>query len=86
MSAWHLEELKVHLAEILMGGILQESAPRARTRAAMEFSSFRNAIGIEATINVTMSKACRRLTPLSRFVQSQGHLAHNQAWGRILVV
>jgi hypothetical protein len=23
MSAWHLEELKVHLAEILMGGILQ---------------------------------------------------------------
>ncbi len=32
----------------------------------MEFSSFRNAIGIETTINVTMSEACRRLTPLSR--------------------
>jgi hypothetical protein len=36
----------------------------------MEFSSFKNAIGIETTINVTMSETCRRLTPLSR---SQGH-------------
>src|SRR6266852_2580511 len=32
----------------------------------MEFSSFRNAMGMETTINVTMSEACRRLTPLSR--------------------
>jgi hypothetical protein len=32
----------------------------------MEFSSFTNAIGMETTINVTMSEACRRLTLLSR--------------------
>src|SRR5713101_6466074 len=44
----------------------RKSAPRTRTRAAMEFSSFRNAIGTETTINSTMSEACRRLTPLSR--------------------
>src|ERR1700730_3582720 len=35
-------------------------------RAAIEFRSFRHAIGIETTINVTISEACRRLTPLSR--------------------
>src|ERR1700720_223750 len=44
----------------------RKSAPRTRTRAAMEFSSFRNAIGIATTTNVTMSEAWRRLTPLSR--------------------
>src|SRR5258708_37860210 len=32
----------------------------------MEFSSFRNAMGMETTINSTMSEACRRLTTLSR--------------------
>src|SRR6266478_10234270 len=32
----------------------------------MEFSSFRNAIGIWTTTNVTMSEAYRWLTPLSR--------------------
>src|SRR6266849_4497684 len=44
----------------------RKSAPRTRMRAAMEFSSFRNPIGIPRTTNVTMSEACRRLTPLSR--------------------
>src|SRR5258708_26161689 len=44
----------------------RKSAPRTRKRAAMEFRSFRNAIGTETTINSTMSEACRRLTPLSR--------------------
>src|SRR6266849_9931051 len=44
----------------------RKSAPRTRTRAAMEFSSFRKAIGMETTISVTMSEAYRRLTPLSR--------------------
>jgi hypothetical protein len=42
----------------------RKSAPRTRTRTAMAFSSFRNAIGIETTINVAMSEACRRFTPL----------------------
>src|SRR5882672_5289411 len=44
----------------------RKSAPRTRKRAAMEFSSFRNAIGIWTTTKVTMSEAYRRLTPLSR--------------------
>src|SRR5882672_1331366 len=44
----------------------RKSAPRTRTRAAMEFSSLRNAIGIWTTTKVTMSEACHRLTPLSR--------------------
>src|SRR6266849_3763121 len=44
----------------------RKSAPRTRTRVAMEFSSFRKAMGMETTINVTMREACRRLTPLSR--------------------
>jgi hypothetical protein len=44
----------------------RKSAPRTRTRAATEFSSFRNAIGIETTIKITISEECRRSTPLSR--------------------
>ena len=51
----------------------RKSAPRTRMRAAIEFSSFRNAIGTETTINVTMSEACRRLTPLSRSYRASGH-------------
>ena len=37
----------------------------------MEFSSFRNAIGIPRTTNVTMSEAYRRLTPLSRWYKAR---------------
>jgi len=44
----------------------RKSAPRTRKRAAIAFSSFRNAIGTETTTHVTMSEACRWLTPLSR--------------------
>jgi len=44
----------------------RKSAPRTRMRAPIEFSSFSNAIGMETTINVNMSEACRRLTPLSK--------------------
>src|SRR5208337_1472771 len=38
----------------------RNSAPRTRTRAANEFSSFRNAIGIETIIKITISEACLR--------------------------
>src|SRR5882757_3492002 len=44
----------------------RKSAPRTRTRAAIAFSSFSNAIGIDTTINPNISEACRWLTPLSR--------------------
>jgi hypothetical protein len=50
-----------------------KSAPCTRTRAAIEFSSFKNAIGIEATTNVTMSEAYRRLTPLSKSYKAKSH-------------
>src|SRR5260370_11719463 len=44
----------------------RKSAPRTSMRAAIAFSSFSNAIGIDTTINPNMSEACRWLTPLSR--------------------
>src|SRR6266481_3158493 len=49
----------------------RKSAPRTRTRAAMEFSSFTNAIGIWTTTHVTISEACHRLTPLSRWYKAR---------------
>src|SRR6266481_2801944 len=49
----------------------RKSAPRTRTRAAMEFSSFRNAIGTWTTTKVTMSEASHRLTPLSRWYKAR---------------
>src|ERR1700730_6399252 len=45
----------------------------------MEFNSFRNDIGIETTINVTMSEACRRLTPLRRSYKAKATKI-KQAW------
>ena len=57
----------------------RKSVPRTRTRAAIEFTSFRNAIGIETTTNVTMSEASRRLTPLSRSYKAKATKI-NPAW------
>ena len=37
----------------------------------MEFSSFKNPIGIPTTTSVTMSEASRRLTPLSRWYKAR---------------
>src|ERR1700687_688687 len=49
----------------------RKSAPRTRARAAMEFSSLRNAMGIATTTNVNMSEACRRLIPLSSWYKAR---------------
>jgi hypothetical protein len=54
----------------------RKSAPRTRTRAANEFNSFTKAIGVETTIKMNMSAACRRLTP---FKQRRLHLQHQFA-------
>ncbi len=62
-----------------------EVNPLHQKRAAMEFSSFRNAIGTETTINITMSEACRRLTPLSRSYKAKAtkiKLAWPMSWPR----
>src|SRR6266446_5959529 len=51
----------------------RKSAPRTRTRAAIAFSSFRNAIGIETTINCDHERGVLLVDALEQIVQSKGH-------------
>jgi len=51
----------------------RKSAPRTRTRAANEFSSFTKAIGMETTIKIEHERGVPPVNPLQQVVQTQGH-------------